>query len=104
MDDLLHVTTIDAWAAARHEGQYRQPPGGFIHLCTRAQLPFVLGRHFAGQRDLVVLRIDPTGLDVRWEDSEPGMLPFPHLYGPLPVTAVREVEPPQIAWAPHRGP
>lgn len=92
MDELLHVTTVDGWQAAQQDGMFRQPPGGFIHLCTRAQLPFVLARHFAGQRDLLVLRIDPARLDIRWEDSEPGMLPFPHLYGSLPLTEVRGTE------------
>ena len=93
MDELLHVTTVEAWHAAEGDGLFRPPPGGFIHLCTRAQLPFVLQRHFAGQRNLLVLRVDPTRLDIRWEDSEPGMLPFPHLYGSLPLTAVRGTDP-----------
>ncbi|MGI4943213.1 MAG: DUF952 domain-containing protein [Janthinobacterium lividum] len=87
---LLHVTTADAWAA----GPPVPPVDGFLHLCTPAQLPFVLERHFAGQSGLVVLHLDAALLaDVRWEVSEPGMDPFPHLYGPLPGAAVREVEP-----------
>ena len=77
---LLHVT--EGWDG----GPIEASP--FLHLCTEAQLPFVLRRHFAGRTDLSVLRIDPAGLDVRWEVSEPGMHPFPHLYGPLPAAAV----------------
>ena len=87
---LLHVTTADAWAA----GPPAPPVDGFLHLCTPAQLPFVLERHFAGQSGLVVLHLNAGLLaDVRWETGEPGMDPFPHLYGPLPAAAVREVEP-----------
>jgi len=93
MEELLHVTTAEAWAAAQGAGGYKLPKGGFIHLCTAEQLPFVLGRHFAGRTGLLVLLLDPAGLDVRWEKSEPGMDPFPHLYGALPVRCVRRVEP-----------
>ncbi len=84
---LLHVTTATGWAALQREGIMQ--PNGFWHLCTLAQLPFVLERHFAGRTELVVLRLDPDRLgDVRWERSEPGMDPFPHLYGPLRTDAV----------------
>ena len=85
---LLHVITADAWAA----GPPATPEGGFLHLCTPAQLPFVLARHFAGHLGLVVLHVEPGALeDVRWEASEAGMDPFPHLYGPLPASAIRRV-------------
>ncbi len=85
---LLHVITAEAWAA----GPPATPEGGFLHLCTPAQLPFVLARHFAGQSGLVVLHVDPAALeDVRWEVSEAGMDPFPHLHGPLPSGAIRWV-------------
>jgi len=88
--DLIHVLAADAWAA----GSPAPPAGGFLHLCTPAQLPFVLARHFAGQSGLVALYLDSDGLgDVRWEASEPGMDPFPHLYGPLPAAAVKAVVP-----------
>ncbi len=92
MGTLLHVTTRDAWAAAERDGGIAKPAGGFLHLCTETQLAFVLGRHFVGQTGLVLLRIDPSGLDVRWEASEPGMPPFPHLYAALPAAAVRAVD------------
>ena len=53
----------------------------------------MLGRHFAGRTGLLVLHVEAAGLDVRWEESEPGMAAFPHLYGALPAGAVRRVEP-----------
>jgi len=82
MDEkLCHVTTRDALTAGRLAGV------PFLHCCTEAQLDFVLARHFAGRSGLVVLRFDPAAVDgyVLWEKSEPGMDPFPHLYGALPV-------------------
>ena len=98
---LLHVTTADAWTA----GPPATPEGGFLHLCTPAQLPFVLARHFAGHLGLVVLRLNPAALDdVRWEASEPGMDPFPHLYGPLPATAIQQATRlPPVAAQPMSG-
>lgn len=53
-----------------------------------------LQTHFGGLSDLVVLRIDASrfGEALRWEPSRDGKL-FPHLYGPLPVSAVLEVIP-----------
>ena len=89
MGQLLHVTTKAAWADAARQGFIPCPSGGFIHLCTQEQLAFVLGRHFVGRTGLLVLLLDPGGLDIRWEQSEPDMPPFPHLYGPLPLRVVR---------------
>lgn len=92
MTGLLHIADEAGWAEAERAGRIARPAGGFIHLCTEAQLAFVLGRHFAGRRGLVVLGIEAAGLDVRWEESEPGMAPFPHLYEDLAVSLVRAVE------------
>ena len=84
---LLHVTTQAGWARLLRDGAWSPAP--FWHLCTVDQLAFVLAQHFAGQAGLVVLHLDPAQLgDVRWEASEPGMAPFPHLYAPLPAAAV----------------
>ena len=83
---LCHVTTQPAWDAA--DGSLSAEP--FLHCCTEAQLPFVLARHFAGQDRLLILRFDPQHVQgyIRWERSEPGQDPFPHLYGSLPLAAV----------------
>jgi uncharacterized protein (DUF952 family) len=54
----------------------------------------VLEARFAGVPGLVLLEIDldRVGVEVRWENLEGGTEPFPHLYGPLPVAAVRSVQ------------
>ena len=66
---------------------------GFIHLSSWEQLAATAGRYYAGVSDLVVLVVDPAGLDVRLEYSPSTGESFPHLYGPLPVPAVLEVLP-----------
>ena len=87
---VLHVTTPADWETTKRTGLQDDP---FLHLCTDAQLPFVLAKHFAGRTGLLLVRLDPAGLDVRWEASEPGMDPFPHLYGWAPASAAVEVTP-----------
>ena len=95
--DLLHITSAESWAEAQRFGLHAPEmltQDGFLHLCTAAQLDYVLGRHFAGRTGLVLLYLDPALLDdLRWEVSEPGRDAFPHLYGPLPVAAVLRAEP-----------
>jgi len=65
---------------------------GFIHLATDEQLGGTLGRHFAGEAGLVVVRLavegDPA---LRWEVSSGGAL-FPHLYRPLRAEDIVEVQ------------
>ncbi len=97
---LLHVARAADWEAARPAGTYPIPPGpggapaAFVHLCRSDQLPGVLERYFAAEpAPLVLLEVDPTGLDVREEAASEGAETFPHLYGPLPVAAVRAVGP-----------
>ncbi|MBC7799306.1 MAG: DUF952 domain-containing protein [Gemmatimonadaceae bacterium] len=94
---ILHITSAEAWAEAQGTGQHAPPmlaADGFLHFCTPSQLDYVLGKHFAGRTNLVMLHVDPAKLDdLRWETSVPGRDAFPHLYGPLPVAAVMRAEP-----------
>ncbi len=90
---LFHITTEAAWRAAERTGTYTHASlasEGFIHLSTAAQWRATLARFFAGQTGLVLLTIDPTGLDIRYERADHD--DFPHLYGVLPVAAVTAVE------------
>lgn len=84
----------DALAAGAYRGSADDHRDGFIHFSTGAQLPGTLRRHFAGQRDLVIIAVDPGDLGdhLRWEPSRGGDL-FPHLYGDLDVTLARGVTP-----------
>ena len=87
---ILHVCTPAAWAAARAPGVYTADSlavEGFIHFSRWDQLAGTVARYYAGAGDLVVLAVDPAGLDVRVEAG------CPHLYEPLPVPAVTEVLP-----------
>ena len=67
---------------------------GFIHFSTAAQAAETAARHFAGRGDLVMVAVDADalGAGLRHEPSRGGEL-FPHLYGTLPLAAVRWVKP-----------
>jgi uncharacterized protein (DUF952 family) len=89
---LLHLITADDWAAAQARGTLAPTHGdGFVHLSTPDQVTLPAEALFAGRTDLLLLTVDPTGLDVRFEPGmpydPPGML-FPHAYGTVPTTAV----------------
>jgi uncharacterized protein (DUF952 family) len=84
------------WELAMQSGVYsgssQDRADGFIHFSTAAQLPESARRHRSGQQGLVLLTVDANALGtaLRWEPSRAGEL-FPHLYGALPISAVRSV-------------
>ena len=86
------------WAAAQRAGSFEGAAidltDGYIHLSTAAQAGETARLHFAGQADLVLLRIDAAALGgaLRWEVSRGGQL-FPHLYGPLQCALVEAAMP-----------
>lgn len=66
---------------------------GFLHLSAAAQVEQTLALHFAGQRDLVRIRLDPARIPALiWEASRGGAL-FPHAYGATPLDCVVSAEP-----------
>lgn len=94
---LVHLCAADEWSDAQRRGEIPVPPAAdFIHLSAPQQVHLPANRLFSGRQDLVLLHIDPALLDspVRWEPgvpTDPEAMLFPHLYGPLPVTAVKRV-------------
>ena len=93
---IYHMCRRTEWELAAPSGVYfgssQDRADGFIHFSTAAQLPESAGRHRSGQVGLVLLTVDANALGaaLRWEPSRGGAL-FPHLYGALPVSAVRTV-------------
>lgn len=83
----------EARGRGRFEGSPDDARDGFIHLSAGHQVAGTLAKYFSGQRDLVLLAVDPErlGEGFRWETSRGGEL-FPHLYGPLDLDHVISVE------------
>jgi len=95
MNRILHITSPEAWQASQDTGAYTAPSlesEGFIHFSTVEQVADTANRYYQGQSGLILLHIDIDRLDadVKWEPSN-GIL-FPHIYGPLNVDAVIQVE------------
>lgn len=97
MDSLSYkIETRSAWAKAQSDGVYTgsalDVTDGFIHLSALDQVRTTLTLWFKGQPDLILATIDLTQLGdtVVWEASRGGAL-FPHIYGPIPMSAVQDV-------------
>jgi len=97
---MMTVTTVvykivpDAlWQEARQTGIFHGAAidltDGFIHFSTAAQARETAARHFAGQKGLLLVAVDGMSLGDKlvFEPSRGGDL-FPHLYAPLPLSAV----------------
>ena len=87
------------WRAAEAAGAYHGSADdhrdGFLHFSTADQVRASAARHRAGVPDLLLVEADPAALGsaLRFEPAAGGRRPglFPHLYGPLPLSAVRSV-------------
>lgn len=98
---IFHICPQADWQSSGITGLYagssRSRADGFLHFSVREQLAESFSRHFPGPDGLVILAVRTAdlaalGVDVRWEASRGGAL-FPHLYTPLPASAVVAVHP-----------
>lgn len=100
---ILHIAPRSAWEAASTSSAYRAESldsEGFIHFSRWSQLAATAARYYADVPGLVVLVVDEAALDDLREELSPSTgATFPHLYGPLPVSAVVEVMPLEQALA-----
>ena len=94
---IYHMCTRAEWDAAQALGQYegssQDRADGFIHFSGADQVKGSAAKHRAGQEGLVLLAVEAAALGpaLRWEASRGNAL-FPHLYGALPLAAVRQVD------------
>jgi uncharacterized protein (DUF952 family) len=98
MSTIYKISSAALWREAERAGAFTGAPidvaDGFIHFSTAAQVAETAARHFTGATDLVLVAVDAAALGaaLRYEPSRGGAL-FPHLYGTLPLSAVRWVKP-----------
>jgi uncharacterized protein (DUF952 family) len=106
---IYHIAVETDWVDAQASGEYRMSTRGaqleevgFIHASFAHQVERI-GALLYGDASvaLVVLVIDPTRLTspVKVESLDGGTEEFPHIYGPLPTSAVIDVR----AWSPTSG-
>ena len=100
MSTIYKILDAAEWAEAQVRGRYDGSEvdrrDNFVHFSAAAQAHETARRHFAGRQNLLLVAVDADALDaLKWEPSRGGEL-FPHLYGPLPVSAARWAKP--IVW------
>jgi uncharacterized protein (DUF952 family) len=96
--EIWHLALPADWQAATTLGEYRVSTRGltleqqgFIHCSFADQVDGVAQRFYGDLSELVLLRIDTSrlGAPVVVEPPAEGIDElFPHVYGPIPVTAV----------------
>lgn len=97
-ETIYHICRQGEWQAAEAGGSYagssQDAADGFIHFSSGAQVVESAAKHRAGQDGLVLVAVaaPALGAALKWEASRGGQL-FPHLYGALPLAAVRWVKP-----------
>ncbi len=87
------------WRAAEVLGFYQGSADdlrdGFLHFSTAVQLRTSAAKHRAGITDLLMVEVAaaPLGASLKWEAASGGSRSglFPHLYGVLPISAVKRV-------------
>jgi uncharacterized protein (DUF952 family) len=98
MPSIYKIVPSALWREAEIAGVFRGAPvdlaDGFIHFSTAEQVEETAAKHFAGQRDLLLVRVDTERLgdNLKWEASRGGAL-FPHLYAELSLRDVVGTEP-----------
>ncbi len=100
MPTIFRILGREAFQAAQRRGAFlgsaHDLRHGFIHFSDAHQVARTAEKFYAGDPDLYLLWVDANALGsaLKWELSgERDAERFPHLYGPLPMSAVLRAEP-----------
>jgi uncharacterized protein (DUF952 family) len=97
---ILHITTPELWEAAKLNNSYEAPSlsiEGFIHCSTMEQITHTADRFYPSREGLVLLCIEEDLLEseLKWEEASETSPHynnrFPHIYGPINISAVTQV-------------
>ena len=89
---IYRITEAADWCQAQRDGVFASADlaaEGFIHCSERHQVARTAQKYYAGKSALLLLEIDDTLLGkalVRENLTGSGM--FPHVYGPIPLSAI----------------
>lgn len=83
---IFKIVTRDEWSLAVQDHVFQGSPidlqDGFLHCSTAEQVPSTASLYFAGRDDLLLLAIEKTIPNLKWEQSRNGDS-FPHIYASL---------------------
>ncbi|QWZ08948.1 DUF952 domain-containing protein [Nocardioides panacis] len=97
---IFHLTTPEAWAAARESGSYTTSTRGrsleqegFVHCSEAHQVEGVHALWFSDLDDVLLLEIDTDLLTSPWRSEQLAGADqaYPHVYGPVDLAAVVDV-------------
>jgi uncharacterized protein (DUF952 family) len=92
---IFKIAHATEWRVAQRAGHYagsaKDRADGFIHFSTAAQLAETLRRYYAGADDLLLIAVGESALGdaLKWEHASSRGEDSPHLYAPLPLSAVK---------------
>lgn len=92
---IFHICQKVDWQAAQDAGIYSPPSietDGFIHFSRIEQVSKVANTFYKELPNLILLHVIIENIipKVKWENSDGDV--FPHVYGPLNLDAVMDVE------------
>jgi len=93
---IYRIASKDEWKKAQRTGWFRPADlesDGFVHCCASDQVNDVAKGGYPEHKGMLLLEIDESSLEseVRWENLEGGSEFYPHVYGPIPVSAIGQV-------------
>ncbi|CAN5688790.1 hypothetical protein BH09MYX1_BH09MYX1_32400 [soil metagenome] len=88
---VVPVADVPTWDGSQEYDPPSLKTEGFIHGSFQPSVKESAELYFPKDAELRVLRIDPRRLDVPLDVAETPRGPMPHIHGPLPRDAVREV-------------
>jgi uncharacterized protein (DUF952 family) len=88
---IFHIVDRGVWTAAVEQGEY-VPAGfeqdGFVHFSFADQVSGVANAIYRDEPDLIVVELDADPGEVVVEDCYESGTEFPHVYRPIPPSAV----------------
>jgi uncharacterized protein (DUF952 family) len=98
---IYHIVCVSDWEQQKSLSEYTAASldaEGFIHCSKEEQISGTLKRFFKNRKDLRILKIDTSLLNVPviYEAADDGSGFFPHVFGTITMRAIADVELPRL--------
>ena len=98
---IYHIVCLSDWETQKSQAEFTATSleaEGFIHCSREEQIKGTLKRFFKNRKDLRILKIDTSLLNVPviYEAADDGSGFFPHVFGTITMRAIAGVELPSL--------
>jgi uncharacterized protein (DUF952 family) len=98
---IYHIVCLSDWEIQKSQAEFTAASleaEGFIHCSREEQIKGTLKRFFKNRKDLRILKIDTSLLNVPviYEAADDGSGFFPHVFGTITMRAIADVELPAL--------